>query len=123
MGIREPSSGRILLGEVDTSTWETRELREAGVGYIPADRHRHGLLLEAPLWENVILGHQTDPIYLSGPGGSLINAGAARQETEEVVRHFDVRTPSIHVTAGSLSGMARSIVSLRLARARLTRSL
>ncbi|HET6666174.1 MAG TPA: ABC transporter ATP-binding protein [Intrasporangium sp.] len=104
MGIREPSSGRILLGEVDTSTWETRELREAGVGYIPADRHRHGLLLEAPLWENVILGHQTEPIYGSGPGGSLINASAARQETEEVVKQYDVRTPSIHVTAGSLSG-------------------
>jgi ABC-type uncharacterized transport system ATPase subunit len=33
-----------------------REIREAGVGYIPEDRHRHGLLLEAPLWENRILG-------------------------------------------------------------------
>ena len=32
-----------------------------GVGYIPEDRHRDGLLLDAPLWENVMLGHQTQP--------------------------------------------------------------
>ena len=104
MGIREPSAGQILLGDVDTSNWETRELREAGIGYIPADRHRHGLLLEAPLWENVMLGHQTEPIYVTGPGGSLVNASAAKHEAEEVVGQYDVRTPSIHVTAGSLSG-------------------
>jgi simple sugar transport system ATP-binding protein len=104
MGMREPSSGRILLGDVDTSDWQTREIREAGIGYIPEDRHRHGLLLEAPLWENVILGHQTDRMYLSGPGGWLIDASAAKKETEEIVEQYDVRTPSINVTSGSLSG-------------------
>ncbi len=104
MGVREPSSGRILLGDVDTSSWQTRELREAGIGYIPADRHRHGLLLEAPLGENVVLGHQTEPVYVTGPGGSLINASAAKKEAEEVIEQYDVRTPSIFVTAGSLSG-------------------
>ncbi|ADU47730.1 ABC transporter ATP-binding protein [Intrasporangium calvum] len=104
MGMREPTSGRILLGDVDTSSWHTREIREAGIGYIPADRHRHGLLLEAPLWENVVLGHQTEPVYVTGPGGTLINGAAARQEAEAVVEQYDVRTPSINVTAGSLSG-------------------
>ena len=104
MGMREPSSGRILLGDVDTSAWEVREIREAGIGYIPADRHRHGLLLEAPLWENVILGHQTERDYVTGPRGSLINASFAKQETQEVVEQYDVRTPSINVTSGSLSG-------------------
>ncbi len=104
MGMRDPSSGRILLGDTDTSTWHTREIREAGIGYIPADRHRHGLLLEAPLWENVVLGHQTEPVYVSGPGGALVNARAAQEETQQVVTAYDVRTPSIHVTAGSLSG-------------------
>jgi ABC-type uncharacterized transport system ATPase subunit len=42
----------ILLENTDISDWQVREIREAGVGYIPEDRHRHGLLLEAPLWEN-----------------------------------------------------------------------
>ncbi|MEI2648470.1 MAG: ABC transporter ATP-binding protein [Dermatophilaceae bacterium] len=101
MGMREPTSGRIWLDDKDISDWEVREIREAGVGYIPEDRHRHGLLLEAPLWENVILGHQTQPPNVKG---QLIDAKAAKADTEAIVHDFDVRTPSITVTAGSLSG-------------------
>ncbi|MEO6997765.1 MAG: ATP-binding cassette domain-containing protein, partial [Terracoccus sp.] len=104
MGMREPSSGEIVLGDVDTSAWHTREIREAGIGYIPEDRQRHALLLEAPLWENVILGHQTDPVNLTGPGNMLIDAAAAKRETQEIIDLYDVRTPSIDVTSGSLSG-------------------
>ena len=59
IGMRRPVSGSIRLGEEDISGWSTRERREAGIGYIPEDRQRHGLLLDAPLWENRILGHQT----------------------------------------------------------------
>lgn len=101
MGMRRPSKGRILLGAEDITTWGVREIREAGVGYIPEDRHRHGLLLESPLWENRILGHQTQPPNVAGP---LIAARAAKADTERIVKEFDVRTPSIFVTAGSLSG-------------------
>ena len=102
MGMREPTSGVITLDGVDISDWEVREIREAGVGYIPEDRHRHGMLLDAPLWENVILGHQTQAPNV-GAGG-LINAKAAKAETERIVKEYDVRTPSIFVTGGSLSG-------------------
>ena len=51
MGIREPTTGTVLLEQTDISDWQVREIREAGVGFIPEDRHRQGLLLEAPLWE------------------------------------------------------------------------
>jgi len=101
MGIREPTSGTVLLEGQDISDWQVREIREAGVGYIPEDRHRQALLLEAPLWENVILGHQTQRPNVRG---SLIDAGAARRDTERIVEAYDVRTPSINVSAGSLSG-------------------
>ncbi len=101
MGMREPTSGTVHLGGVDISDWATREIREAGVAYIPEDRHRHGLLLEAPLWENRILGHQTEP---PNARGFLINAPGAKADTERIVKEFDVRTPSIFVKAGSLSG-------------------
>ncbi|WP_462285887.1 ABC transporter ATP-binding protein [Nostocoides sp.] len=101
MGIREPSAGIVELEGTDISDWDVREIREAGVGYIPEDRHRHGLLLEAPLWENRILGHQTErPNERRG----LIDARAAKADTARIVREYDVRTPSIYVTAGSLSG-------------------
>jgi simple sugar transport system ATP-binding protein len=101
MGMRRPTAGQVLLEGRDITVDGVREIREAGVGYIPEDRHRHGLLLEAPLWENMILGHQTQAPNVKGP---LIDAKAAKAETERVVREFDVRTPSILVTSGSLSG-------------------
>ena len=101
MGMREPSSGLVFLGDTDISDWGTREIREAGVGYIPEDRHRHALLLEAPLWENRILGHQTEDPNVRG---QLINAAGAKADTERIVKEYDVRTPSIYVTSGSLSG-------------------
>lgn len=101
MGMRDPAAGRIYLGGKDITDWPTRRIREAGVGYVPADRHRHGLLLEAPLWENRILGHQTQAPNVSGP---FINARGAQRDTTRIVEDYDVRTPSIHVTAGSLSG-------------------
>ena len=58
MGMRK-CTGRITLGGQDIHGWGTRGRREAGIGFIPADRHRHGLLLDSPLWENRMLGHQT----------------------------------------------------------------
>ena len=71
------------------------------MAYIPEDRHRHGLLLEAPLWENRILGHQTQEPNVNGP---LIDRKGARRDTDRIVEQYDVRTPSIDVFASALSG-------------------
>jgi len=101
MGMREPSAGRILLEDKDISDWNTRQIRESGVGYIPEDRHRHALLLDAPLWENAMLGHQTQKPNVRGV---WVDAAGAKAETERIVAEYDVRTPSIQVTAHSLSG-------------------
>ncbi|WSX72061.1 ABC transporter ATP-binding protein [Streptomyces sp. NBC_00932] len=101
MGMRDPDGGVITLDTTDISHAPTRKRRESGVGYIPEDRHRHGLLLEAPLWENRILGHVTErPNSRHG----LIDAKAARADTERIIADYDVRTPGIDVTAASLSG-------------------
>jgi ABC-type uncharacterized transport system ATPase subunit len=101
MGMRLPTSGTVHLGNDDVTRWHTRRLREAGIGYIPEDRQRHGLLLDAPLWENRILGHQTRPPSARGP---WINRSGARQDTERIVEEYDVRTPGIDVPARALSG-------------------
>ncbi|MFI2372941.1 ABC transporter ATP-binding protein [Streptomyces sp. NPDC018833] len=101
IGLRDPDSGVITLNTADISHAPTRKRREAGIGYIPEDRHRHGLLLESPLWENRILGHVTEaPNSRRG----LLDLAAARKDTERIVREYDVRTPGIEVTAASLSG-------------------
>jgi simple sugar transport system ATP-binding protein len=101
LGMRALASGSIRIAGEDATTWTTRRRREAGVAYIPEDRHRHGLLLDAPLWENRILGHQTESPNVKGP---WIDRGGARKDTDRIVRDYDVRTPGIDVLASSLSG-------------------
>jgi simple sugar transport system ATP-binding protein len=100
MGIRR-GSGTVSLHGRDVTAWGTRERREAGIGYIPEDRHRHGLLLDAPLWENRILGHQT---RAPAAKGALIDRGGARQDSKRIVDEYDVRTPGIDTLARALSG-------------------
>ena len=101
MGMRPLAAGSIRLGEVDLSGWGVRRRREHGIGYIPEDRHRHGLLLDSPLWENRILGHQTEPPNVKGP---WIDRAGARKDTQRIIEAYDVRTPGIDVLAASLSG-------------------
>jgi general nucleoside transport system ATP-binding protein len=101
MGMRPLAAGSIRLGGEDLSAWGTRRRREAGIGYIPEDRHRHGMLLDAPLWENRILGHQTQEPNVNGP---WIDRGGARRDTQRIIEQYDVRTPGIDVLASSLSG-------------------
>ncbi len=100
MGMRRATGTVVLAGE-DISRHSTRERREAGVGYVPEDRHRHGLLLDAPLWENRILGHQTKRPSVRG---ILIDRRAARADTQRIVDAYDVRTPGIDTPARALSG-------------------
>lgn len=101
MGMVSPDGGTITLDGKDISALPTRKRREGGIGYIPEDRHRHGLLLDAPLWENRILGHVTEK---PNSKGGILDPKAARKDTERIVREYDVRTPGIDVTAASLSG-------------------
>jgi simple sugar transport system ATP-binding protein len=100
MGMRK-GTGRITLDGQDIHSWDTRERREAGVAFIPADRHRHGLLLDFPLWENRVLGHQTKE---PSSNGFLITRKSAKDSTEKIVADYDVRTPSINTNARALSG-------------------
>jgi simple sugar transport system ATP-binding protein len=101
MGIRRAAAGRVLLDGRNLTKAGTLARREAGIGYIPEDRTRHGLLLTEPLWANRILGHQT---RRPTSRGAFLDIAGARKDTERIVEQFDVRTPGIDVAAASLSG-------------------
>jgi simple sugar transport system ATP-binding protein len=112
MGLRPLAAGRVRLdggskgdggavGLEDVTGWTTRARREAGLGFIPEDRHRQGMLLEAPLWENRILGHQTRP---PAAKGIFIDRKAARADTERIMKEYDVRAPGPDTMAVALSG-------------------
>ncbi len=101
MGMRKPTTGRVTVAGKNVTEWGTRDRREAGIGYIPEDRHRHGLLLDATLWENRILGFQTRPPAVKG---FLLDRSGARADTQRIVEEYDVRTPGIDTHARALSG-------------------
>jgi simple sugar transport system ATP-binding protein len=101
IGITSPVTGTITLNGEDITHETTRERRADGLGYVPEDRHKDGIVLTAPLWENVMLGHQGDAPFSSGP---WIRRQAARERAEQIVKQYDVRTPNVTVAAMALSG-------------------
>ncbi|MEW2390412.1 ABC transporter ATP-binding protein [Streptomyces venezuelae] len=101
IGLKHADSGVIRMAGEDITGTATRKRREDGIGYIPEDRHRHGLLLESPLWENRILGHVTER---PNARGFWLDPKGAQADTRRIVEEYDVRTPGIDVTAASLSG-------------------
>ncbi|MEA3501780.1 MAG: ATP-binding cassette domain-containing protein, partial [Actinomycetota bacterium] len=101
MGIHALSGGSVEFKGEDIVDWSTKHRREQGIGIIPADRHRQGLLLQSPLWENAMLGHQTVAPFSKGP---WIDRKGARERTVAIIERFDVKTPGPDVVALALSG-------------------
>jgi general nucleoside transport system ATP-binding protein len=101
LGLLQPVRGRIELDGVDVTDLGAGARRQGGLAYIPQDRQLEGLLMNAPLWENRILGQQ---MHAPVAKGIWIDRRAAKEDTERIVAESDVRTPSIHVLASALSG-------------------
>jgi simple sugar transport system ATP-binding protein len=101
IGVTAAAVGAIRLGEEDITSWSTEARRDAGIGYIPEDRQEQGLLLPAPLWENVMLGHQASAPFAKGP---WIDRRGAKRQTEAVIDGFRVATPGVGAPAYALSG-------------------
>ena len=101
VGLRRPTSGTVTLDGRDVTTASTREMTNLGVGYVPADRHRFGLVLEFSVSDNVILTDYYRPPYARG----IVRNDAAISERGAVaVKEYDIRAPSAEVRAGTLSG-------------------
>ncbi len=101
IGLRKPQSGSVRLGDRDVTRFSPRQMNEAGVGYVPADRQRFGLVLPFPIYDNVVLTSYYREPFSEGP---LRNDEAIIRAAADAVRDYDVRTPSVTVPAGTLSG-------------------
>ncbi len=101
IGTDAPDQGTVSLLGTDITHSSVRHRREMGLGYVPQDRHRDGLLLAATLWENTALGHQTEKPYSRG---QWLNRLGMRRRADRIKVDFDVRTPGIEVSAHALSG-------------------
>jgi len=100
-GLRKTASGKVTLLGKDITTSSPRQLHEMGVGFVPADRHRFGLVLAFPLTDNIVLNDYHQAPYARG---GVRNEDAIRQRCEASIAEYDVRTPSATVTAATLSG-------------------
>jgi simple sugar transport system ATP-binding protein len=101
VGLRRPAAGRVLLTGEDVTGRSPRAMNEAAVAYVPADRHRFGLILAFPLFDNLCLTSYYRSPYARG---ILRDEDAIRRDAESSVAQFDIRTPSVGVKAGTLSG-------------------
>jgi simple sugar transport system ATP-binding protein len=102
MGLRPLEAGRVVLDGRDVTGLETREVRNAGIAFVPEDRHEQGLVLDMSLWENTVLGRQDDAPWVSRVGVLAIRR--IKELTRRLIEMFDVRARSIDITAAALSG-------------------
>jgi ABC-type uncharacterized transport system ATPase subunit len=101
MGLDQPASGKIVVAGHDLTSAPPRTTLSAGVGHVPEDRIRDGLVGEFSVAENLALDTYYLPPFAEGP---VLQPLAIRRNAEERIREFDIRTPSPLTPAGSLSG-------------------
>lgn len=100
-GLRKAVSGKISLNDKDITNKSPRKVTESGVGHIPQDRHRFGLVLDYSIGENIVLQtYYKKPYSKSG----VLNFKEIFQKAEAIINEYDVRTPSAYTPARALSG-------------------
>jgi simple sugar transport system ATP-binding protein len=100
-GLRKVETGTISLNGKDITNYKPRRVTESGIGHIPEDRHKHGLVLDFTIGENMVL--QT---YYQKPFSSngVLNYSEIYNKARNLIEDFDVRTPSELTPARALSG-------------------
>jgi simple sugar transport system ATP-binding protein len=100
-GLRRASSGRIVIDGEDVTDESVKDSLDAGLGHIPEDRQRRGLVLDFSLAENMAL-HDYDSPPESRFG--WLYPSRMIQRAAKLIREFDVRGGGPHTRAGGLSG-------------------
>jgi general nucleoside transport system ATP-binding protein len=100
-GLRPSVSGHISIMGQDTSHATPRQVIEAQTSHIPEDRHKHGLVLTFSVSDNIAMCTYYQEPYAHG---AEMDFAVIEKHAQELVKMFDVRTPSIQTTIGSLSG-------------------
>lgn len=100
-GLTKVAAGTIKLNGHYIENMKPRKITESGLGHIPEDRHKHGLVLEMSLGENIALQtYYKKPISKKG----FLNHKAMYDFARELIEEYDVRASSEFVAAKALSG-------------------
>jgi len=100
-GLRKADSGEIFLNNKSIKNLKPRKVTEAGVGHIPQDRHKHGLVLDYSIGHNMVLQTYYQKPYSKA---GIMNYGQVMDKAKTLIEKFDVRTPSPETFARALSG-------------------
>ena len=101
-GLEKASGGSIELCGKDVSRATIRQRSQAGMSHIPEDRHKHGLVLDFSLEDNLVLQRYMDAPYQKG---GFIQREPIRAYAEELIEKFDIRSGQGPVTrVRSMSG-------------------
>ena len=115
-GLERPVSGKIELLGKDITRYSIRKRSLAGMSHIPEDRHKHGLVLDFTLEQNMVLQRYYEPRFQKA---GFIKFAEVRRYTEGLIDKFDVRSGEGPVTpARSMSGgnQQKAIVARELDR-------
>lgn len=100
-GLTHADSGSIRLTGTDITNKPPRQITETGLGHIPEDRQRHGLILDMSIEDNMALQTYYKPPFSEN---GILQRDAIKENAVKLIEEFDVRTTSEKETARSLSG-------------------
>ncbi|WP_121614956.1 ABC transporter ATP-binding protein [Virgibacillus halodenitrificans] len=100
-GLRKANSGSIKLNNKSITNLNPRKVTESGLGHIPQDRHKYGLVLDYPVAENMVLQTYYKKPYSKA---TVLNFKEVYDKAESLIKEYDVRTPSASTLARALSG-------------------
>ena len=101
-GLLKADSGKIFLNDKDITQMSIRERTACGMSHIPEDRHKHGLVLDYTLENNLVLKQYNHERFSSH---GFLNFGEIRSYAEGLIERFDVRSgQGPETVARSMSG-------------------
>jgi len=101
-GLERLSAGNITLCGKNITRQSIRSRSKAGLSHIPEDRHKHGLVLDYTLEENMVLQRYWEPEFQKS---GFIKGPAIRKYSEMLIEQYDVRSGQGSVTVvRSMSG-------------------
>lgn len=101
-GLEKVSGGKILFNGQDITKASIRDRSKMGMSHIPEDRHKHGLVLDYSIEQNMVLQRYWQPEFESF---GFIKSKAVREYAERLIEQYDVRSGQGPVTiTRSMSG-------------------
>ena len=100
-GLTKVKGGKIFINDEDVTNKKPRKITETGIGHIPQDRHKHGLILDFSVAYNTALqSYYHEPLSKGG----IMNYKVINEKAGELIKEYDVRTQGTHELARALSG-------------------